>query len=222
MPTDKVKVITIDGPSGTGKGTVAILLAKKLGWHYLDSGLLYRGLAWGILRSNIDPNDGDSVSQVLPEMDIQVYELGRVLCNGEDITAHVRSEEISQAASKISAQPAVRQRLLELQHQAGREPGLVTDGRDMGTVVFPGAQYKFYLDANPAERAKRRHNQLKQQGINVSLRNIEQDLLERDTRDAERAICPLKPALDAVVIDTSDMTIAEVLAKVMADLPMCS
>ena len=221
---DKAPVITLDGPSGTGKGTIGMLLAERLGWHYLDSGALYRGLAWWLLEHQIAPEDKASIVTELPNIlvDIDKADDGianRISANGTDITGFIRTEPVSVMASKISAIPEVRARLLQLQQNMRKRPGLIADGRDMGTVVFPDAPYKFYLDASTSERAKRRFNQLKEQGNSDSLRNIRTELEKRDLRDEERAVSPLKPASDAVIIDTTDLSIDGVLEKVLQTLP---
>lgn len=222
---DKAPVITLDGPSGTGKGTIGMLLAERLGWHYLDSGALYRGLAWWLLEHKIAADDKPSIIEALPTILVEIEKAddgigNRISANGTDITGSIRTEEVSIMASKISALPEVRTRLLELQQNMRKRPGLIADGRDMGTVVFPDAPYKFFLDASSSERAKRRFNQLKEQGIDDSLRNIRTELEKRDQRDEERAVSPLRPASDAVIIDTTDVSIDGVLEKVLQTLPV--
>ena len=208
-------VVTLDGPSGTGKSTIAKRLAQELGFLYLDSGALYRALAWAVIQEQVDPSLQDALIRCINAAQISLTDDGRVLCNDVDVTSAIREEAVGMMASKISANPLVRKRLLQLQHDQQRPPGLVTDGRDMGTVVFPNALVKFYLQASPDERAKRRFNQLKAQGISVSLREIETELLTRDRQDSERSVSPLKPAADAVQIDTSDLSEQQVFDQVM-------
>ena len=213
MNDTSIPVITIDGPSGSGKGTVSRSLAKYLGWHFLDSGALYRALAWGVLHHQVSPDDTARLQDLLQRLNIQMRQaklnsLLEIICDGQDITQAIR-------ASTVAAIPAVRAALLQKQRDLRKAPGLIADGRDMGTVVFPDAIVKIYLEASPAERAKRRYKQLKQQGINVSLRHIEQELIKRDERDTTRAISPLKPASDVLMIDTTEMAIDQVLSRVI-------
>lgn len=218
--TEWPPVITIDGPSGSGKGTIAQLLAKELGWHFLDSGALYRTVAWAILTAGIDPDDTSALKTLLSAMTVQmpVSERGdyaKIIINNKDITDEIRSEACSQMASITSAIPAVRETLLMHQRAMRQAPGLVTDGRDMGTVVFPDATVKFYFQATLKERAKRRYNQLKEQGKRVSLPDVERELRARDERDANRAISPARPAEDAILIETTSASIADVLQMVL-------
>lgn len=213
-------VITIDGVSGSGKGTIAQLLAKKLGWHFLDSGALYRAFAWAVINSKIDPGDHDAVAALIPHIHIEMRisergELAEIFYDNQDITKEIRSEACSQMASKCSAIPFVREALLNQQRSFRQLPGLVTDGRDMGTVVFPDAAVKFYFQASASVRALRRYNQLKQGDKHVNLRDIEMELRERDERDANRPISPLKPAENAIMINTEQASINEVLEKVL-------
>lgn len=220
--SDNAPVITIDGPSGTGKGTVSQLLAQKLGWNLLDSGALYRVLALAAKQHNVDI-DNEAAIQVLAEhLDVSFKATSsggasRVILEGDDVNEAIRTEECSQRASKVAAMPAVRQALLARQRAFANEPGLVTDGRDMGTVVFPQAELKIYLDASQSIRAERRYKQLKEKGINVNLRDVLEDLTERDRRDRLRVVAPLKPAKDAVTIDTSQMTIEQVLDRILKE-----
>lgn len=215
-----IPVITIDGPSGSGKGTIAQLLAKKLGWHFLDSGALYRAIAWAVLHEKIDPANLGEIEKLLSALSIemQIPEMGGdaiILCNQQDITDEIRTEACGQMASIISAIPLVRAALLDRQRAMRKAPGLVTDGRDMGTVVFPDANLKFYLTASLEERALRRFNQLKNRGKHVSLRDVQEELHVRDQRDANRAIAPSKPAPDVVLIDTTHLGVADVMRLVL-------
>ena len=214
-------VITIDGPSGTGKGTLCRLLSQHLGWKLLDSGAIYRVLAWIISVNQRDPYShadiDESISEMKvsfgfpesPESELIVYN------NQQDVTKYIRSQESSHMASIIASLPYVRDNLLNIQRNYAVQPGLVSDGRDMGTVVFPDAWLKIYLDANVAERAKRRQEQLQRKGIRVSLREVQSALNTRDQRDSGRKVAPLRPAVDAVVIDSSQKTINMVLKDVI-------
>lgn len=207
-------VITIDGPSGTGKGTVSALLAARLGYFFLDSGMLYRALAWAVLEQGVDIADDQALQRCIDHAKIGLSDQ-EIYCNDVDITNAIRQEVVGLTASKISANPLVRNRLLQLQRDQRRLPGLVTDGRDMGTVVFPDATVKIFLTASPEERAKRRFNQLKQKGINVSLRQVRGELDTRDRQDREREQSPLKPADDAIIIDTTLMNVQNVLQEIL-------
>lgn len=214
-----IPVITIDGPSGSGKGTIAQLLAKKLEWHFLDSGMLYRAVGWAALRDQIDVADHAALKQMVSDLNLHmsIEERGdeaKIFVDHEDITDMIRSEACSQMASITSAIPLVRAALLERQRQFRQAPGLVTDGRDMGTVVFPDATLKFYLTASAEERAKRRFSQLKQKGKHVSLPDILRELQVRDERDANRAIAPAKPADDVILVDTTSLDVNSVLETV--------
>ena len=205
-----IPVITIDGPSGTGKGTVSQLLAQHLDWHYLDSGALYRVLAFAAKQHAI-PMDNESALEVLAgHLDVQFIN-STILLEGDNISKTIRTEECSANASKIAAFPKVRQALLGRQRAFAEPPGLVTDGRDMGTVVFPHALLKIYLIASEAIRAQRRYHQLKAKGNDVTLAQVVKELTKRDQRDAGRTIAPLKAADDAITIDTSDLSIEQVL-----------
>ncbi len=217
--TITIPVITIDGPSGTGKGTIGQLLALELGWHYLDSGSLYRVLALAAEHHQVALDDETGLAHLASNMDIQFKINGhdllpRVILDHLDVTEAIRSENCGNNASKVGVLPKVRQALLELQRAFRTVPGLVTDGRDMGSVVFPDAPIKLFLDASPQERAERRYNQLKKKGINVSLDALCTELVERDRRDRERVVAPLKPAPDAIIIDTTHMGIEEELQKI--------
>lgn len=215
-----VPIITIDGPSGSGKGTLARRLAKQLGWHMLDSGALYRLTALAARRRGIDLDDAFAVAQVAASLDVRFAgdEDTRVWLEGEDVTLAIRSEQAGADASKVAAHPQVREALLERQRQFAKPPGLVADGRDMGTVVFPHAQVKIFLDASAEVRAARRYNQLKDKGLDANLQQIIEDIRQRDRRDTERSVAPLRPAPDAFVIDSSHMTVEQVLAECLGRL----
>lgn len=215
-----IPVLTIDGPSGSGKGTVARLLAKKLGWHMLDSGALYRLTALAAQRRGVDLSDADAVARVAAGLDVRFEgdEEPRVILEGEDVTQRIRSEEAGAAASMVAAHPAVRDALLERQRRFAQPPGLVADGRDMGTVVFPDAPVKIYLDASAEVRGERRYKQLKDKGIDANLNRIIEDIRQRDQRDMQRPVAPLKPAEDAHVIDSSHLTVEQVLAECLGRL----
>ena len=214
-------VVTIDGPSGTGKGTVAKRLALVKGWHYLDSGAVYRAFAWFVLQSGVELPDEKTCLDLFDrsfDLDFRFTDEGvyQVFVGETDITDSIRQENIGLQASVLSSNNLIRNKLLDFQLRYCRSPGLVTDGRDMGTVVFPEASYKFYLTADVNERAKRRYKQLQEQGISGNLRNIESDLSKRDLRDSSRLVSPMKPAPDALIIDTTHMTIEHVMNKVLS------
>lgn len=212
-----IPVLTIDGPSGAGKGTISKAIAQQLGWHYLDSGAIYRAVAIAVLQNDVDLADATAVADVAQAMQLQFdcSDSFRVLLAEQDITLQLGLEEIGLAASTLAAYPMVRAVLLQKQRDFQQAPGLVADGRDMGTVVFPGARYKVFLTANAATRAQRRYKQLKEKGINANLIQIISDIEERDRRDRERASSPLVAANDALVIDSSLMTVDAVIAKIM-------
>lgn len=210
-------MITVDGPSGSGKGTLAGLIAKFLKWHYLESGALYRILAYAALQSNVEFDDIAGLAELAKTLQVkfETHEFDKIYWSHHDITDEIHTERYGNLASKIAAIPEVREALLERQQAFRLMPGLVTDGRDMGTVVFPDAELKFFITAERDERAKRRHIQLKQKGINVSLESVLDELSERDHRDQHRMVSPLKPAEDAILIDTTSLTIAQTYDQMM-------
>lgn len=215
---NNVKIITIDGPSGSGKGTISRILAEQLGFHYLDSGALYRLLGLVAVRHGIEISINADLTQLAKNMDVsfQAKADGHniVLLEGEDVTDELRTEETGALASRVAENPRVRSALLERQHQFARLPGLVADGRDMGTKVFPEAQLKIFLTASIEERASRRYKQLLEKGENVKLRALEEQVRSRDKRDMNRETSPLAAATDAVEVDSSDLTIQEAVDRV--------
>lgn len=222
MIQEKHPVITIDGASGTGKGTICQLIARRLGWQLLDSGALYRVLALAAQKHSV-ALDNEAALEVLAEhLDVQFVaqknNLPRVILEGEDVSDVIRTEKMGNSASIIAALPGVRAALLSRQRAFSEYPGLVADGRDMGTVVFPDAELKIFLTASPEERALRRLNQLKERGISVTLGDLILELRERDRRDSERAVAPLKPAEDAIIVDTDRLTIEQVVENIVAEI----
>ena len=216
-----IPVLTIDGPSGSGKGTVAQLMAKDLGWHYLDSGALYRVLAQASINHGVELGDESSISTLAKNLDVVFLvkngEL-EVLLEGLNVTTLIRSEQAGNAASKVAALPLVRSALLERQRDFRQLPGLVTDGRDMGTVVFPDASYKIFLNASAEVRAQRRHKQLKEKGIESNISDLIDEIFERDERDCKRTVAPLRPATDAIQLDSTSLGIENVFDRVRAIL----
>jgi cytidylate kinase len=213
-PQDPVPVIAIDGPSASGKGTVAALVAKALGFHYLDSGAIYRTLAHAAQCRGVPLDDEAALIRLTGELDLR-FDGSEVYLDGKPVGDAIRSEAAGRAASRIAALPGLRTALLGLQRAFRRPPGLVTDGRDMGSVVFPDAQVKVYLSASVEERARRRYNQLIEKGLDANLPQILQDLRDRDGRDAARAAAPLQKMADAKLLDTTGMSIDEAVQTVL-------
>jgi len=213
-----VRVVAIDGPSGVGKGTVARALARKLGWHFLDSGSLYRILALAARKAGVPDTDESAVARLAPKLDIkfniQHDDNESIIVDGAELAPQVRAETTGQLASVIAVYPKVRAALLERQRAFRQAPGLVADGRDMGTVVFPDAGLKIFLDASADERARRRLIQLRKAGIEANIAALREEIRERDVRDRNRAVSPLKAADDAVTIDTTELSVERVLARV--------
>jgi len=210
----RLPVIAIDGPAASGKGTIAANVARALGMHYLESGALYRVVGLAALESGIDVYDVDALASVTRRMRIE-FEDGRVLKDGVDVTDALRNEGVSAAASRVAVHGAVRRALLDQQRAMRRPPGLVAEGRDMGTVVFPDATLKIFLTASAEARAERRLKQLIEKGISVTMESLLRDIRERDARDSARAIAPLRPAADAVILDTTDLSIDAAIGAVL-------
>ncbi len=217
----QIPLITIDGPSGSGKGTIAILLAKKLGFHLLDSGAIYRLLSVAALKHHIAFDDEKALVDLALKLEVSflVNEKDNkqtIFLEGDNVTNEIRTEMVGNNASKVAILPKVRQALLARQRSFLATPGLIADGRDMGTVVFPHASIKFFLTASAEQRAKRRYLQLKESGENVKLKSLIDEIKARDERDTNRSVAPLKPASDAIVIDSTTLSIEQVLDKIMA------
>ena len=218
-----VTVVTIDGPSGSGKGTIAALLARELNWGLLDSGALYRLTALAAMNHGVDFADETSLEVLAGHLDVQFLPAAdgaglTIILEGEQVGANLRTEEVGAMASKVAALPGVRKALLQRQRDFAEKPGLIADGRDMGTVVFPQAPLKVFLTASAEERAKRRLQQLQEKGIDANFDRLLTDIKARDERDSNRAVAPLKPADDAVVLDSTRMSIQEVFNKVLAEM----
>ena len=215
---EKKFVITIDGPAGAGKSTVSKTLAKKLDYIYLDTGALYRALAYKTLKLKISLDEVSALANLCSNTTVVLKNIDgqmQVYVDGEDVEERIRTEEVGLAASKISTFAAVRERLLNLQREAGAEGGIVAEGRDMGSVVFPHADYKFYLDANLEERIKRRHKELLEKGATVEYKSIQKDMFARDKQDKHREIAPLKAPDGAIIIDSANLSVPEVVEKLI-------
>ena len=206
--------IAIDGPAGAGKSTIAKRLAKKLGFIYVDTGAMYRAMAYYFLQHNIDAKDENAIAAACPDVDVTItYENGeqQVLLNGENVNGVIRNEEVGNMASSTSVYPVVRKKLVELQRQLAKSADVIMDGRDIGKCVLPDAQVKIYLTASSATRAKRRYDELTEKGVSCDLAEIEKDIIDRDYRDMHRETSPLRQAEDAVLVDSSEMNIDEVV-----------
>jgi len=213
-------VIAIDGPGASGKGTVSALVARALGWTMLDSGALYRVVAYAALEKSVPLDDTQGLQRIARNLDVRFEASAadsepQIYLGSENVTRAIRTEEAGNAASQVAAVPEVREALLQRQRDFQQMPGLVADGRDMGTVVFPGAQLKIFLTASAEERAKRRYKQLMEKGANVTLRDLFDEITERDRRDSERSTAPLKAADDAVLLDTTDLNIQQVVDEIL-------
>ncbi|EGR0670654.1 (d)CMP kinase [Vibrio vulnificus] len=216
--SSQTPVVTVDGPSGAGKGTLCMLLSKKLGFQLLDSGAIYRVLALAAIHHGVDTESEDALVPLATHLDVQFVaegDLVKVILEGEDVSKELRKEETGMAASKVAALPRVREALLRRQRAFEAEPGLVADGRDMGTVVFPNAKAKIFLDASAEERAHRRLKQLQDKGLDVRFDDLLSEIQERDDRDRNRPVAPLRPAEDALVLDSTSMSIDEVVEKAL-------
>ena len=213
----RARVITIDGPSASGKGTVAARIAEALGFSLLDSGALYRVLGIAARKQQLSLHNHQQLARLAADLKIEfgISGPGSVQLNGEDVSQEIRTDAASKLASEVGAIPAVREELLQRQLAFRQPPGLVADGRDMGTVVFPDAELKIFLTASPEERAQRRYKQLIGKGIGAILPDLLRELKDRDERDSQRAVSPLKPAADAAILDTTKLTIDEVVARVL-------
>ncbi|UVE19024.1 (d)CMP kinase [Pseudomonas sp. LS44] len=220
---NEAPVIAIDGPSGSGKGTIAGLLAKRLGWALLDSGALYRLLAFAARNHGVDLTNEEALKVLAAHLDVQFIAAAngqsqRIVLEGDDVSDVIRNEQIGAGASQVAALPAVREALLQRQRAFQEHPGLVADGRDMGTVVFPAAPLKIFLTASAEERARRRYLQLKEKGEGVNLASLLDEIRERDARDTQRAVAPLKPASDAILLDSTELSIEQVLERIMSEV----
>ena len=218
-------VITIDGPSGSGKGTIAGLLAKQLGWNLLDSGALYRLLAFAARNHGVDLTNEEALKLLAAHLDVQFIAAAagqgqKIILEGEEVTDAIRNEYVGAGASQVASLPAVREALLQRQRAFREMPGLVADGRDMGTVVFPDAPLKIFLTASAEERAQRRYLQLKAKGDDVNIASLLDEIQARDERDTQRAVAPLKPAADAIQLDSTELSIEQVLERILSEVAL--
>ncbi|MDH8143437.1 (d)CMP kinase [Klebsiella pneumoniae] len=216
--TANIPVITIDGPGGAGKGTLCKAMAEALGWHLLDSGAIYRVLALAALHHHVDVESEEALVPLAAHLDVRFISTDgnlEVVLEGEDVSSEIRTQEVANAASKVAAFPRVREALLRRQRAFRELPGLIADGRDMGTVVFPDAPVKIFLDASADERAHRRKRQLQEKGFDVNFERLLSEIKERDDRDRNRAVAPLVPAADALVLDSTELNIEQVIEKAL-------
>ena len=218
--TESIPVLALDGPSGSGKGTIGQICAAEFGWHYLDSGAIYRSLAWVAMQQKVALDDVNQLTKLADELKlvchVRLDDVAQIEVNGEFVTEQLRTEEVGEIASKIAPLSQVRASLLNLQRRSQKSPGLVADGRDMGTVVFPDASFKVFLTASAEIRAQRRFDQLKSKGFDVNLARLLESIQARDVRDSSRKASPLKASSDALILDTSDLSIEEVVARIMS------
>lgn len=213
-------VIAIDGPSGSGKGTVSMALSRKLGWHYMDSGAIYRVIGYLAVKNEVALDDVDGLADLAENLDLEFRD-GSIWLNGEEVGDEIRTEEAALRASRVAPLQAVRDKLFQWQRSQAKSPGLVADGRDMGTVVFPESGCKIFITASARARAERRFKQLRDKGFDVNIPQLFQEISERDARDANRAVSPLKPAKDAILLDTTNLSIQDVVSEVMARVRQC-
>ena len=215
-------IVAIDGPAGAGKSTVAKAVAKRLGYRYMDTGAMYRALAWKVMRRGADPDDESALGGILESTEVDLGADHSVMLDGADVSGAIRTPEVGQMASRVSGMPVVRRRMADLQRAMGRSGCVVAEGRDMGTVVFPDAEVKVYLDASPETRARRRFRELAGQDPALTLEETLADVTRRDRRDKERAVAPLRKADDAVLIDSTTLSVDAVVEKVLEEVKMKS
>ena len=209
-------VVAIDGPAGSGKGTITKLVGEELGLVYIDTGATFRCVALNMIQENIKIEEEDKIEEILKKINIEMREDGKIFLNGEEVTKRIRENDVNNLVSPISVLKVVRDKLLEIQRNIAKGKKVIMEGRDIGTVVFPNADVKIYLDATPEERAKRRVKQNEEKGIETSYEEVLKNIIDRDKRDSSREIAPLKKAEDAIYIDSSNMTIEEVKSKIIS------